>query len=344
MRLIKAFCWCTCKIRCFLFVLLLGSVVSIQARQITDMAGRKVVVPDRVSRVLPYDNKTNVLLFSVAGSLMIAKARSMESPSLKYISKTFLRLREFDPANAEEVLRLKPDLLVVGAFVGDPDDVARYVAFSKKVQVPLVVVNLELMSLDKSYDFLGNLLGKKAEANTCSQLIRNIYRDAQSAKRGRRVAGKAYVANDNDGLRTVPVGSNHGQLFEEMDIPNVAKVSLNTKGFAQVSMEQLLMWNPDYIFCIGKSASSPYRTIIKSALWHQVTAVKSKHVFFVPSEPYLWFDMPPSVNRLLGLAWFSELFYGQSEEKTRGCVKDFYRIFYQYNLTDKEYAGLFRWQ
>ena len=338
------FCLKNVRRRLCFISLLLGLSVSVQARQITDMAGRKVNIPDHITRVLPYDNKTNVLLFPVAGNLMIAKARSMESPSLKYISRTFLSLHEFDPANAEEVLRLKPDLLVVGAFVNDAGDVARYAAFSKKVRIPLVVVNLELMSLDKSYEFLGDLLGKTVEANQCAGLIRKVYQDAQIARKGKRVVGKAYMANDNDGLRTVPVGSNHAQLFEEMGIQNVSKVSLNAKGFAQVSMEQVLVWNPDYIFCVGKNPNSPYRTILKSPLWRQVAAVKNKRVYFVPSEPYLWFDMPPSVNRLLGLVWFSGLFYRRPENITRENVKDFYRIFYRYNLTDKEYTGLFRWQ
>jgi len=316
----------------------------LQARQITDMAGRKVILPERLTRVLPYDNKTNVLLYPVAGNLMMAKARSMESPSLKYISKAFLDLPEFDPANAEEVLRLKPDVLVVGAFTSDLNDLSRYVAFAQKVRVPLVVVDLELMQLDKSYLFLGNLLGKTTEAKICADFIQNVYQDAQRARKGKRVVGKAYMANDNDGLRTTPVSSNHAQLFDEMGIPNAAKAGLDTKGFATVSMEQVLLWNPDYVFCVGKNANSPYRSILKSALWRNVTAVKNKRVFFVPSEPYLWFDMPPSVNRLLGLVWFSGLFYGQSGDTTREHVKDFYRIFYRYSLTDKEYAALFRWQ
>jgi iron complex transport system substrate-binding protein len=326
------------------FVVLFFLPFSIQARQITDMAGRNVTIPDRITRVLPYDNKTNVLLFPIAGNQMIAKARSMESPSLKYISKEFLSLKEFDPANAEAVLSLKPDVLVVGAIIDDPGDYAVYVAFSKKVRIPLVVVSLELMRLDKSYEFLGDVLGKKAEAAGCASYIRNLYAEVLQIKKGKQVAGKAYMANDNDGLRTAPEGSNHAQLFEVMGIRNAAKVQLDAKGFAQVSMEQVLIWNPDRIFCVGKGVNSPYRSMLKSPLWRQVSALKSKRIYIVPSEPYLWFDMPPSVNRLLGLAWFSTIFYGLSEATLKTRVQEFYKIFYKYTLTDKDYAGLFRWQ
>ena len=102
-----------------LFIILVCLMHPLFARQITDMAGRQVSVPDRISRVIPYDNKTNVILYSVAGSLMLAKARTMESPSLRNISKSFLQLREVDTRNAEEVLKLKPDVIIVAAFVTD---------------------------------------------------------------------------------------------------------------------------------------------------------------------------------------------------------------------------------
>lgn len=314
------------------------------ARTIIDMAGRKVTVSDKITRVLPYDNKTNVILFPVAGNVMVAKARSMETPYLKFISKDFLIKKEIDCKNAEEVIKMNPDILLVSAFIDDKVSLENYEAFSAKVNIPLVVIDLELMQLDKTYDFLGQLLGKPLEAKICADFIRSVYKDMASYTKGRYVPGKAYMANDNNGLRTSPTGSNHAQIFDVMKITNAANVSLDAKGFAQVSVEQVLNWNPDYVFCVGKGEASPYRSILKSAVWRNINAVKSKRVFFVPTEPYSWFDIPPSVNRILGLIWFADIFYNQSGDLTKQKVKEFYRIFYHYDLTDKEYAGLFRWQ
>jgi len=322
--------------------LLFVNPLGLFARQITDMAGRKVIIPDRITRVIPYDNKTNPMLFAVAGNLMICKARAMENPNLKFISKDFLRLREIDTHNVEEMLGLKPDFVLVAAFADE--DVSRYTAVSKQTGIPFVIVDLELMKLDKSFEFLGQLLGKETEAATCVNMIRSIYTDMEKYKKGKRVPGKAYLANNADGLRTAPTTSNHAQVFDVMGIPNAAKAQLDAKGFSAVSMEQVLVWNPESIFAIGKAESSPYRTILKSALWRNVTAVKSKRVFYVPCEPYLWFDMPPSVNRLLSLIWFSDIFYGQPNELTKQKVMDFYRIIYKYNLTDSEYKSLYVWK
>ena len=333
------------KKRMIVFVTILFAILSEPgARQITDMAGRKVTIPDKINRVIPYDNKTNVMLYPVAGQLMVAKARAMESPDLKYITKSYLQLQEIDTKNAEEVLKLKPDLIVVAAFIDDGESLSQYITFSDKTHIPLVVVDLELMKLDKSFEFLGKVLNKSDEAAKFTDFTRSVYADIKKMTATKKVMTKAYLANDNDGLRTAPKGSRHEQLFHVMGIENVAAAPLDMKGFSIISIEQMMVWNPDYIFCMGKAQNSPYRTVLKSALWQGISAVKNKKVYYVPSEPFIWFDMPPSINRLLGIIWFSEIFYNQSPQITRNKIKEFYRLFYRYMLTDKEYDNLFKWQ
>jgi len=307
------------------------------------MAGRTLQLPDRIERAVPYDNKTNVLLFPVARGKMVARARAKVSPDLRYISKDYLRLNELDTRNAEEVLAVKPDLMLVAAFVGDLASYAGALRFSEKTHIPLVVVDITLDNLGNSYAFLGDLFECPQHAEQFMTFIASVF-DLVHQNEANSGVATAYLANGNDGLRTAPGGSRHAELFDIMGIENVAKVPLDSKGFAQVSIEQVLAWNPQYVFCLGKGASSPYRTVLKSALWQSVDAVKNGHVYFVPSEPYPWFDMPPSVNRLLGLLWFSELFSGVSHEVVMEKVTAFYRMFYSYELTEKEYNRLFLWQ
>jgi iron complex transport system substrate-binding protein len=42
-----------------------------------------------------------------------------------------------------------------------------------------------------------------------------------------------------------------------------------------------------------------------SADWQTVRAVRQGHVLVAPSLPFGWIEEPPSINRLLGLAWLS---------------------------------------
>ena len=303
-------------------------LTALTARQITDMAGRNVTIPDSISRVVPYDNKTNVLLYPVAREKMIVKARAKVSPDLKYINKDYLRLREIDTRNIEEVIKLHPDIIVVATFVNDLPGLEDYIRFSKKANIPVVFVDLELMHLDKSYQFLGKLFNCQEKAEKYSVFLSGIYSMVEDVKKENN-STTVYLANMNNGLRTAPVKSRHAQLFDIMEVRNVAKISQNTDGFAYVSIEQVLLWNPDYIFCLGKSENSPYRTILKSSLWQTVDAVKNKKVFFVPSEPYPWFDMPPSVNRVPGLLWLLEVFYGQNPDIIKTKIIEFYKLFYR---------------
>lgn len=318
-------------------------LTSISARQIVDMAGRTVIIPDEINRVVPYDNKTNVLLYPVAREKMIVKARSRMSPDLKYICKDYLRLPEIDNRNVEEMLKLNPDLMVVGAFVNDKAGLENYIRFSERTKIPVVFVDIELMNLDKSYEFLGDLLNCKDSVEQYIGFIRRIYSQVQESV-DLSVGANAYLANENNGLRTAPQGSRHAQLFDIMKVENVADVGVDNKGFGVASIEQVLMWNPEYIFCLTKGVGSPYRTIMKSSLWKNVSAVKKQRVFIVPSEPFPWFDMPPSVNRIAGLIWLMEVFYDRDEAFTQSEIKEFYKLFYSYELTEKEYRNLFRWQ
>ncbi len=332
------------KIKKYLSVItLLMLMTPLFAREITDMAGRNVVIPDQITRVVPYDNKTNVMLYPIAREKMIAKARAKVSPNLNYINKDYLRLREIDSRNAEEVMKLHPDFIVVAAFVNDVQSLDVYLEFSEQTNIPMVFVDLELMHLDRSYEFLGELFNCKERAAEYVSFMQDVYTKIKDEVKEVNPLN-VYLANYNDGLRTTPKRSPHAQLFDVMKVNNVAKVSLDAKGFALVPVEQVLVWNPEYIFCLGKGTQSPYRTVLKSSLWRNIKAVEDQKVFFIPEEPYPWFDMPPSVNRIAGLIWFSEVFYQQSPEITRQKIEEFYRLFYRYDLTNKEYSGLFKWQ
>ncbi len=323
-----------------IYILLSASLL---AREITDMAGRKVVIPDHITKVIPYDNKTNVLLYPIAQEKMMVKARAKVSPDLKYISKDYLRLPEADTRNIEEVIKLSPDFIVIGAFVNNKEGLKNYIHFSERIGIPIVFVDIELMNLDNSYKFLGELFQCEERAARHVKYIRDVY-DILEKSVTKQNASKVYLANMNDGLRTAPAKSSHAQLFDILQLQNVSKVKLNTDGFANVSIEQVMVWNPEYIFCLGKGQSSPYRTILKSSLWKTVSAVNDDKVFFIPTEPFPWFDMPPSVNRIAGVVWLMEVFYAQDHDFTRDKITEFYKLFYGYELTAKEYNQLFLWQ
>ena len=56
-----------------------------------------------------------------------------------------------------------------------------------------------------------------------------------------------------------------------------------------------------------------------------------------PSLPFGWVDLPPSVNRLIGLWWLGKLLYPDLfPEDLRPRARDFYRDFYHVSATDAQ--------
>jgi iron complex transport system substrate-binding protein len=91
------------------------------------------------------------------------------------------------------------------------------------------------------------------------------------------------------------------------------------------------------------SWSNCYEKIKADPKWKTIKAIQDNKVYAVPSGPFNWFDRPPSVNRVLGLKWLGNLLYPEvydydiAEE-----VREFYKMFYHYDLTDEDIEFLLK--
>jgi iron complex transport system substrate-binding protein len=308
-------------------------------RTVTDMAGRKVTIPNKITRILPHDDKTAIFLFPYLGSRLIGRGANVEQASIRYISPQFQRLPVVDINAVEEVLKAKPDILIAGLFL--PEGQNRYIRLSETTGIPLIIVDLNLMKLGESYRFLSQIFGETANLKSCLNYLQNFYKTVKENTSGKpQTSASVYLSVGEDGLMTAPSGSKHAQVFDLLNIRNVAQTNVPVKGFFTVSIEQVLLWKPDYIFTVDKGTNDPYSIVTKNALWKTIPAVQKKQVIHVPEEPYNWFGNPPSINRVPGMYLLLKLFYKFPEAKYRQSVREFYRVFYHYPLTDAEFDTL----
>jgi ABC-type Fe3+-hydroxamate transport system, periplasmic component len=329
------------KTKLILLLLLTSQLIFAQTRVITDMAGGKVTLPVRINRILPHDEKTSLFLFPCAGTKLISRGLNPDDTDMKYIHESYRKLPITDIKNPEAVLAAAPDIIVAGCFI--PEDYSRYERLSKQTNIPLVIIDLNILKMDNSYRFIGSLLGENKETQACANYLEAFYKELnQLQKSGAKNNASAYLAVGNDGLMTAPTGSKHAQLFDLLGIRNAAETEIEARGYATVSMEQIMVWKPDYIFTVDKGGDDPFTEIYSSALWKKIPAVQKKHVFHIPEEPYNWFGNPPSINRIPGLILLSEFFYRQSQKKAHEQIKAFYRTFYKYPLSETELAKLIR--
>jgi iron complex transport system substrate-binding protein len=71
--------------------------------------------------------------------------------------------------------------------------------------------------------------------------------------------------------------------------------------------------------------------------WAPVKAVQSGRIALAPHLPFGWVDLPPSVNRLIGLMWLGKTLYPDLfPEDLRALTRDFYRRYYHVTVSEAQ--------
>lgn len=112
-------------------------------------------------------------------------------------------------------------------------------------------------------------------------------------------------------------------------------VTESTQGNAQAkfSLEQIVAWNPDVIIT-GKA--DDVDAILNDESWSTINAVKNKQVYVNPKGVFGWDRY--GVEELLQIQWAAATLHPElfSDLKIEDKVKDFYKTYLNYNLTDDE--------
>lgn len=329
----------------FFLLCLSAAALAGQTREIVDMAGRHLVVPVSPRKVYSTNPIGTTLIYTLAPDQLMGWNYELRPGEKRFLPAEYRDLPVIggwfstQTGNLEEIMALKPDLFVSMSFI---NETAR--SFADKLQdqtgIPVVLVDNELTRLDESYLFLGKLLREEERAEVlaryCRETVRSIADRAARIPQDKRV--RVYYAEGPDGRKTDPAGSIHTQVLDLAGGVNVAEVPMGPQvGMSSVSMEQILLWNPDLIIAWGASRGGYSEGIAGDTHWKDIEAVKSGHIYAVPDNPFCWFDRPPSVNRVLGLRWLANLLYPEIfdfdivEE-----ARNFYRLFWHYDLGEEE--------
>jgi iron complex transport system substrate-binding protein len=227
-------------------------------------------------------------------------------------------------ANLEAVLALKPDLILDVGSVNPT-----YISLADRVQeqtgIPYALLDGRFDAIAAAYRTLGALVGQRAPseelARYTDETLRNITERIASVPKGNRP--RVYFARGPRGLETGLGGSINVETVELL-AQNVAGETRG--GLANVSIEQVLLWNPDVIITIDRDFAS---NVLNDPAWAPVNAVRARRVHLSPKLPFGWVDFPPSVNRLIGLRWMAKILYPDLfPDDLRPLTRDFYTRFY----------------
>lgn len=313
-----------------------------------DMAGRTVVIEEAAETVFATIPTATILLYTLNPDKMVGWNYDLSDGEKAYIDEKYHELPNLGGAgkeavSVEELLKIDPDLLVMMEEV-DEASAGKADELEEKFKKPVIVLDTSLDKMDEAYLILGPAMGEEAKAEElaafCKKTIDEVQDNLDKIDEPRTV----YYAEGEAGLMTEPEGSWHSEIIGMVGGKNAAETTVTeNQGKTEVSMEQLLLWDPDLIISWDDARGGYYSGILEDGAWSSLKAVEEKEVFEIPNRPFNWFDRPPSVNRILGVRWMANLLYPEIfDYDIKEEVEEFYEKFYHYEFSGDELDELIK--
>jgi len=303
-----------------------------------------------VWRVLAAGPPASVLLYALAPHMLLGwphalapAARSELTPLGRALPQLGRLSGRGSTLSLETLLALKPDLIID---TGTLNDTYRATArrTAQQTGVPYLLIDGDILLSAQTLQTLGQLLGVAPRGQLLAQQAQAILDAASNLRRRLADSGPTfYAARGADGLETASRGSIHTQALELCGMRNVVQAAVGGErgsGLGRVSLEQLLVWQPDWIFTHD---SAFYVWVRQSPLWQRLSAIREQRLVLAPAAPFGWLDMPPGMNRLLGVQWISQTLQQANTQMTkpgaamptpRQAIIRFCELFWQHPPSD----------
>jgi len=319
----------------------------LDGREITDMLGRGVVIPDTPKKVYAPSPYGCYALYAMDPALLVGWIFNIDERAYPYLDPRMQNLpvlgRVFGPgqsANLEVLLAQHPDLLLMWSHQNE---------FTQKeaerlriLKTPAVYAKDEtLTDYAAIFRFLGEALGRPERGEALARYSEKVFAHAEQtvATIPKAERPSVYYAEGLDGLASECDDAIHVQLLKLAGDVNVHRChTSNHKGLEKLSMETLLQYDPDVILVQEQTF---YDRIGALPMWQHLSAVKHGRVYLIPRLPFNWFDRPPSFMRILGLQWvMAHLYPRQYGVDIRETTRTFYRLFLNVELSEAQLAML----
>lgn len=362
----------------FLLLALAAGLAAAQTRTVTDMAGRKVVVPARINKIYCMNPACAMMIYTIAPERMASWSLQLTEKQRSYLAAPYNKLYGPGPVaggqspmagggaqtNVEQLMKMHPDVIMALTDPTDRSSIEMLDKMAEQTHLPTYLIDMRLKSVPAVYENLGALLGVEKRAAALAKYSRDTLTEVESKVKDipMEKRPRVYYASGPDGLTTLFDGAPHAEPIPYGGGLNVAQVTGGGRPHGaphgagneppqshiamgqsrgQVSIEQVLTWNPSVIIVAAESNALGDRfykqTIWNDPLWKSVTAVKNHAVYSIPAYPFGWVMPPASINRILGVKWMAVLLHPELfHYNMRQEAKRFYALFYNKNLGEAE--------
>ena len=327
----------------------------------TDSLGREVLLPAEVTNVAPSGSLAQIVLYSFGEENFVTISSALKEGERHFLADrldtlpvTGSMFGSKATMNPEEIIAMDKKVGIdVIIDVGEPkknmaeqmDDI------QEKTSVPFVFITQSTLdSIADSYLTLGEMLGQEERGEELAEYLGGIVSmyEENMEKIGDDKVSAIYVTKiDGNAVNLLGHNSYHAEILDGI-ADNIAPEAVAGSGLGdQYTMEDIFQMNPDYIIVSGSGLFDHdyYKEIMGSEMWAALPAVQEGRVIEAPADaPWAWMGNPPASHRLISILWLGNIFYPDVfdydlEEK----VKEFYSMFYNYELSNDEYAEMLKY-
>jgi iron complex transport system substrate-binding protein len=313
--------------RLILILPLLCSGVA-SAAEVTDSTGRAVQIPDRVLHVLPAGPPAAILLEAIAPDLMVGWPGPLSDDAKTLLPESAAhpripRLTGRDDVT-EQIKALKPDLII------DYGEVTpRYFELAQTAQqktgIPTLLFAGSLDNIPLVVRQVGAILHREARAETLATFAEAMLAlPVMPLPASLGAHPRVLYARGADGLTVTAAETDVTEVFKRLGWQVIAPDGQGT--FRKSSIEAIAALDPDILIF---SEPAMRTTLAQPDAWKSVRAIREGHALVAPALPFGWVEEPPSINRLLGLAWL-----GGHEPASLAAT--FYAVVYGHVLTQTQ--------
>jgi iron complex transport system substrate-binding protein len=242
------------------------------------MTGRTVTFDKPAGKIVTITASDCEIVFALgAGSTVVGRGEYCDYPAEVSAVPS---VKSGADMNIEQVIALKPDAVIMSTMDQTKEQVASL------ENAGLKVVLTDAQNIDGVYaaiTLIGQVTGKSDEAKTVVDTMKKTFEDisskvsADSSKAGKTVYFEVYPLQY--GLYAAGSGTFMDEIAGMLGMKNIFS---DMEGWPQVSEEQVIQRNPDYIVTTSMSTEGtpdPVKELISRKGWDGITAIKNSVVF-----------------------------------------------------------------
>ena len=250
-----------------------------EAVTLTDMTGREITLDAPAERVVALTAADCEILYALgAGDLLVGRGEYCDYPAEVLDVPS---VQSGYDTNIEQIIALEPQVLLMSTMAQTDEQVQQLEAAGVRVVVS------DAQDIEGTYtaiSMIGELVGRQAEAASIVESMQKTFDEIK--------------ANAGDGTKTVyfevsplqyglwTAGS--GTFMDEIaNMLGLTNCFADVTGWGEISEEQVLERNPDYIVTISMyfgEGPTPEEEILSRTGWENVTAVKNGKILNLPNN------------------------------------------------------------